>query len=141
MSVEQEHPDAGRVGRQERQRALEQVDRAAGTSLARRRASTPRGRPSRSPARARDLGVGPAELASVARRLLEVVADDLVELDQLARVRVEPVGEALVQLGARLLRQRVVRGVADQQVAEPERVVAGERRRRRAGSAPCARGR
>ena len=40
----------------------------------------------------------------------------------------EPVGEALVQLGARRLRQRVVGGVADQQVAEAERVVAGELR-------------
>ena len=37
----------------------------------------------------------------------------------------EPVGEALVQLGAGRLRQGLVRGVADQQVAEAERVVAG----------------
>ena len=41
----------------------------------------------------------------------------------------EPVGEALVQLGAGRLRQRVVGGVADQQVAEAERVVARELRR------------
>ena len=33
----------------------------------------------------------------------------------------EPVGEALVQLGARRLRERVVGGVADQEVAEAER--------------------
>ena len=37
----------------------------------------------------------------------------------------EPVGEALVQLGARRLRQRLVGGVADQQVAEAEGVLAG----------------
>ena len=38
----------------------------------------------------------------------------------------EPGGEALVQVGAGRLRQRVVGGVADQQVAEAERVLAGQ---------------
>ena len=37
-------------------------------------------------------------------------------------------GEALVELGARLLRERVVRRVADEDVPEPERVVAGKPR-------------
>ena len=40
----------------------------------------------------------------------------------------EPVGEALVQLGAGRLRERVVGGVADQQVTEAERVLAGQLR-------------
>ena len=51
------------------------------------------------------------------------------------------VGEALVQLGARRLRERVVGGVADQQVPEAEGVVAGQRRRRSGGRAPCGRAR
>ena len=40
----------------------------------------------------------------------------------------EPGGEALVQVGARRLRQRLVGGVADQEVAEAEAVLAGELR-------------
>ena len=43
----------------------------------------------------------------------------------------EPAREPLVQVGARRLRQRVVRGVADEQVPEPKRVVLGQRRGRR----------
>ena len=66
---------------------------------------------------------------AVAVGLLEVVAEDLVELDQVGAALLEPVGEALVQLGARRLRQRVVGGVADQQVAEAEGVLARELRR------------
>ena len=42
---------------------------------------------------------------------------------------VEPGGEALVQLGARHLRERLVGGVADQQVPEPVRLVVGDDRR------------
>ena len=54
-----------------------------------------------------------------------MIADDLVQLDQLG-MRGEPIGEALVQLRPDTLRQRVVGGVADQQVTEAEAVVAGE---------------
>ena len=54
-------------------------------------------------------------------------------------MRCEPVGEALVQLGARRLGQRVVGGVADQQVAEAEGVLAGKLARCPAGPAPSAR--
>ena len=53
----------------------------------------------------------------------------------------EPDGEALVQLGAGRLGQRVVGGVADQQVAEAEGVLAREAAPCRAGRAPCARAR
>ena len=56
-------------------------------------------------------------------------------LDQL--VRREPVGELLVQLRSRRLRQRLVRRIADEQMAEAEALVHRKRRRCRAGSAPC----
>ena len=62
-----------------------------------------------------------SELDAIAMSLLEVIAADLVELDEIGRAIVEPSGEPLVQLGARCLRQRVVRSVADQQMAEAER--------------------
>ena len=64
-----------------------------------------------------DLGrrvVERAELDAVAVGLLEVVADDLVELHEVGAELGEPGSEALVQLGARGLRERFVRRVADQ---------------------------
>ncbi len=66
------------------------------------------------------------ELAAVGVRLLEVVAEDLVELEEIPAVALEPFGEPLVQLRADGLRQRVVGRVANQHVAEAERVVTGE---------------
>ena len=71
-------------------------------------------------------GVGLPELCPAADGLLEVVADDLVALDESLAVLVEPVGEAFVQVGADGFRKRVVGGVADQQVTEAVAVVAGE---------------
>ena len=62
--------------------------------------------------------------------LLEVIADDLVALDEI--VAREPVGEALVQLRSRRLREGFVGGIADEQVPEAEALVLGEGRRRRA---------
>ena len=59
------------------------------------------------------------KLGQRAIRLLEVIPDDLAEL---LAPWLEPVGEALVQLGAELLRDPRVRGVADQYVPEAERV-------------------
>src|ERR671925_263182 len=59
-------------------------------------------------------------------RLFEVIANDLVQLDEPGRARRQPPREALMQLRAGRLRQRVVRGIPDQQVAEAEGVVAGE---------------
>ena len=84
--------------------------------------------------------VAAAELLPVAGRLLEVVAGDLVLLDERG-VLVQPERELLVEVGARRLRQPVVSGVADQQVPEPERLVVRQRARRSAGSAPCVRAR
>ena len=68
------------------------------------------------------------ELHAVPVGLLEVVAEDLVQLDEIRAVSFEPRGEALVKLGARRLRQRVIRRVADQQVQEAERILARELR-------------
>ena len=70
-----------------------------------------------------------AELRQIAMRLFEVVCDDLVVLRHaLADHRLEPHGEALVQLRARLLRHCLVRRVAYDQIAEAECVVAAEER-------------
>ena len=74
-----------------------------------------------------ELRISPAELFGVAMGLLEVVADDLVALDEVRPALLEPDGEALVQLGAGRLRQRVVRGVADEEVPEAVGVLAGNR--------------
>ena len=61
-----------------------------------------------------------SELDEVAMRLLEVVADDLLELLAAA---VEPAGEALVEVSALALRDAFVGRVADEDVAEAEGVV------------------
>ena len=58
-----------------------------------------------------------------------MVAEDLVQLDERRTVLLEPAREALVQLRARRLCQGVVGGVADEQVAEAEGVLARELRR------------
>src|SRR5690348_11555157 len=71
------------------------------------------------------------QLTAVASRLFEVVADDLVELDQLVPVPIEPARKLRVELCASLLRQRVVGGVTDEQMPKAERMVAGERCGRR----------
>ena len=60
-------------------------------------------------------------------RLLEVPADDLRVLGQaVACGPLEPVGEGGVQVGAGLLGERVVRGVADEEVAEAVGVLGGQ---------------
>ena len=60
---------------------------------------------------------------------LQVVGEDLLELlDASLPDALEPVGEPLVQLGPERLGRGLVGGVADQLVAEPERVLARERR-------------
>ena len=65
-----------------------------------------------------------AELGRVAVCLLEVVADDLVELDQVLPVLLQPGCESLVQLRARGLGQPFVGGVPDEQMPEAEGVLA-----------------
>ena len=52
-----------------------------------------------------------------------MVAEDLLVFgDPVGGGAREPLGEPLVQVGALLLRHRLVGGVTDQQVAEPERI-------------------
>src|SRR5437763_4377633 len=60
--------------------------------------------------------------------LSEVVAEDLVEFNQFGSAFLQPGCEALVQLGADGLRQRLVSRVANQEVADAEAVVARELR-------------
>jgi hypothetical protein len=58
--------------------------------------------------------------------LLEVIAENLVQLDEALAVLLEPVGEAAVEIGAGRLGECVVGGVADQEMAKLVRVLAGE---------------
>ena len=68
-----------------------------------------------------------AELAAIPVGLLEVVAEDLLVVVRVVRRDLrQPPGEALVQVGSLFLRHRLVGRVADQEVSEPERVLAGE---------------
>ena len=73
-------------------------------------------------------GIRRPKLGSVGRRLLEVVAEDLVELDQFRGTLLDPGCEPRVEVGARRLRESIVGGVANQQVAEAKGVVIRERR-------------
>ncbi|HJP72574.1 MAG TPA: hypothetical protein VJ975_12730, partial [Candidatus Limnocylindria bacterium] len=63
-----------------------------------------------------------ADFRLVASRLLVVIADDLVLLEQFP-VLIQPLREALMQLCAHRLGQRLVRRVANQEVPEAEGVV------------------
>ena len=92
---------------------------------------------------ARPAVVDGAELLVVAVRLLEVVAEDLLELGRPASpaTSLEPVGEALVQLGPQLLRRARVGGVADEDVAEAEGGLADEVCAGRADELPVPRSR
>ncbi len=65
------------------------------------------------------------ELGSIAKRLLEVVADDLGLLaDSTARGVADPGGETLVKLRADPLRGRPVGGLLDQDVTEAKALAA-----------------
>src|SRR4029079_15905446 len=69
-----------------------------------------------------------SELPPVPERPLQVVADDLVELDQLRSACFQPRSEALVQLRAGRLRQRFVSRIPNQQVAEAVAVLTDQLR-------------
>ena len=79
---------------------------------------------SRSPAAQCDPRSGWPSSSQVARRLLEVVAERSRPARRGSRRAPRASREALVQLGAGRLRQGLVGGVADQEVAEAERVLA-----------------
>ena len=72
--------------------------------------------------------VGKVELGAVRECLLEVVAEDLVELHEARRVFLQPGGQALMQICAGRLGERLVCRVADQQVAEAKAVLARDLR-------------
>ena len=67
---------------------------------------------------------GLTQLPPIADGLLEVVAEELVQLDEGGAVLLEPARITRVQVRARGFRQRVVGGVPDQEVAETEAVLA-----------------
>ena len=72
-----------------------------------------------------ELLVSHPEVLAKDERLLEVVADDLVELEGgLVRRLLEPLRVLLVELRSELLRHRRVRGFADEQVPEAIGVLA-----------------
>ena len=110
-------------GRSSAARWTQPAERADVTALlgAARRPREARRRPPRELVEPR---IGAVELGPVAVGALEVVAHDLVLLDERC-VPVEPVGEGLVELGSGLLGERVVGGVADQEVAEAECLLVG----------------
>ena len=56
--------------------------------------------------------------------LLEVVADELVEVGEIGRLRVEPVGVALVELRAQALWCRSIDRLLHENVPESDRAVA-----------------
>src|SRR4249919_1801031 len=74
-----------------------------------------------------------AQLRSIQKRLLQVVAEDLLELERaLAGHLLEPTCEALVQPRTYLLRHRLIRSVPDQEMAKPIRGLARKERSVRA---------
>src|SRR5207302_4939451 len=72
-----------------------------------------------------------SELRAVAARLLEVMPEDLVDLDELTGTPLEPERELLVEVRACRLGQRVVRGIPDQEMAEAKGVLPRQQRARR----------
>ena len=111
------------VRREQGSGAREQVPAAAGASLRATALSGGRGRgvgPPGGRARVAVL-VGDPEVRLLAVSLLEVVADDLLDLaEPIAGGLLDPAGEPLVEVGTARLRERRVRGVADQDVPELE---------------------
>ena len=113
---------------QQLDRTLQQVDgggRRRALASARSPASARRSLPAE---RVPGVVVGRTQLDSVPVRLLEVVGDDLLVLRQPVRGHsLQPRRETLMELGSGLLGEGLVRGVPDQQVAEPICLLAGER--------------
>ena len=115
--------------RQQADRPLDQVD--GGRQIAARQ-SPSTGRRQEHPGSLAESSVvlaGIAELGSIPVRLLEVIRQDLLVLGRpRAGDVLQPTCESLVHLGSGPLGHRLVRGIADQDVAEAEAIVAGEGR-------------
>ena len=118
-------PPRATVLRDQARGALEQRDRS-GCVAASRRPLTGRAQTSGGTRGVLRALVDPSKLGGVSVSLLEVVAQELVELDELSAALREPLREAPVKIRAGRLRERLVRGVPDQEMPEPEPVVAGE---------------
>src|SRR5262249_5058458 len=112
-------------GPSELERALEQWCRP--TAVAASQPSPTRG-PQPAPRPQCQIPVDVPELGLVASCLLEMEAENLLDLDEVLTALLQPVGEALVQLRARRLGERPVGSIADEEVPKPERVVARELR-------------
>ncbi len=110
--------------REERVGALEQV-RGGRRVAARERPASRRGQPPGAVGTERAaVVVERPELGQIAMRLLEVVAEDLLVLRRaLAVDAVGPLDELLVERGPRALEDRVVGGVANEDVVEAEGVL------------------
>src|SRR5262249_4056387 len=125
--LEESVASRGAPARRERRTALEQIDcrryvvpcqcpaAGGGKQLARPLAERP------------GAVVEYIELLPEAAGLLEVIAEQLLP----TLVELEPGGEALVQVGARPLRDPGVGGVPDQRMPEAEAVLSGNARDRR----------
>ncbi len=72
--------------------------------------------------------LGQPELGAIVARPFEMMTEELVQLHELGSVLLQPARETRVQLCTGRLRQRLVGGVAQQQVTEAEAVVAREQR-------------
>ena len=70
--------------------------------------------------------VGVPELCTVPAGLLQVIADELVELDELGPMLLQPYCEAFVEVRAYRFRESVIGRVTDKEVAETEAVLAHE---------------
>ena len=129
------------VGRQEPGGAPQESDGCGHVAACRRPPSGDRQPRARASGQRPRMVVARPQLDQVSVRLLQVVPEDLlVLLDARARPRLQPVGEPLVQVGPELLRDRLVRGVADEDVPEPVEVGGGLGARAPGAAAPCGRG-
>ena len=122
-AVEQRSGSYAIASRQERERTPKQIRRVMG--VASQRGSRPCGGEPAAGA-ALELWVSAVKLPPIAGRRFQVIAQHFVDLGQFLSVRLEPVREALVQLGPHLFRQGMVGSIAKQQVPEAESLIAGE---------------
>jgi hypothetical protein len=118
--IELEH-DVEACRPQQSERSPQKHEASAGVAAQVRTSS---GRGQVPPCALGDVFVRLPELRPVATRLLEVVPENFVQLDQVGAMVLQPIGEAAMELGADRLRQGVIGGVADQEVPEAIGVVA-----------------
>ena len=124
--VGQQADPLGIVLGEERDRALQEARRRQEVD-SRRCPVTGAGEGSDGPLHERRIPIEP-QLCPVGERLFQMETDRLLVFrDPVRGHRPQPGREPFVELGSQLLRRRFVRGIADQHVTEPERVLAGQR--------------